>query len=190
MTTQLRRVGEVAKVPVFQYRTPNINYDPNGNPLIQIDKPFSDGPHELTFAYTPGLFVVGTSKASIGHAIRRFLGEEKAGGLGGTAAFREAARVHRQSGLFFYLNYPSSTLASKPRFAPGKCRGEPAAACTPLRGGLSDLYEWFNLTANAKAVKTVAGSVRFRDGGLAATVAVTLDPSHKSPLLDILSGLE
>ena len=59
---------------------------------------------------------------------------------------------------------------------------------TLLRGGDSDFYEWFNLTANPKAVKTLAGSIRFRDGGMAATVAVTFDPSQKSTLLDFLSG--
>ena len=106
MTTNVRKVGEVAKVPVFQYRSPNINYDPNGNPLIQNDKAFTDGPHELTFAYTPGLFVIGTNKTSVGHAIKRFLGEEKSGGLGGAAAFKEAAAAHRKTGLFFYVNYP------------------------------------------------------------------------------------
>ena len=81
MSSQLRRVGEVSKIPIFQYRTPNIHYDPNGTPLIQNDKPFTDGPYEMTFAYTPGLFVIGTNKTAIGHVIKRFLGEEKSGDL-------------------------------------------------------------------------------------------------------------
>ena len=48
--------------------------------------------------------------------------------------------------------------------------------------------EWFNLTANPKAVKSLAGCVRFRDGGLAATIAATFDPAQKSPLFEFLSG--
>jgi hypothetical protein len=188
MTTQLRKVGDVAKVPIFQYRNPNFNYDPNGNQVIQNDKAFTDGPHEPTFAYLPGLFVMGTSKTSVGHAIKRFVGEEK-GGLAGTAAFKEAAAAHRQTGLFFFVNYPEFSA----RLGAARRAGDmPRGASNDLRslffGGESNLTEMFNLTANPKAVKSLAGSVRFRDGGLVATVTAKFDPAHKSPLLDVLSG--
>lgn len=188
MTTQLRKVGDVAKVPIFQYRNPNFNYDPNGNQVIQNDKAFTDGPHEPTFAYLPGLFVMGTSKSSVGHAIKRFVGEEK-GGLGGTAAFQEAVAAHRQTGLFFFVNYPefSARLAAARR-AGNMPRGASNDLLSLFFSGEANLTEMFNLTANAKAVKSLAGSVRFRDGGLAATVAAKFDPAHKSPLLDVLSG--
>lgn len=188
LSQQVRKVGEVAKVPVFQYRTPNINYDPNGNPLIQNDKPFTDGPHEMTFAYTPGLFVIGTSKTAIGHAIKRYQGEERTGGLGGTTAFKDAILAHRQTGMFFYVSYQDfvSKSGSAARMN-GLPRGD-IDLRTLLTGGESDLFEWFMLTANPKAVKSVAGCIRFRDGGLAATVAATFDPAHRSPLLDFLSG--
>ena len=190
MSPQLRKVAEVAKVPVFQYRSPNITYDPNGNAQIQHDKPFSDGPHELTFAYTPGLFVVGTSMTAIGHAMKRFRGEEKGGGLGGTAAFKEAAAAHRQTGLFYFVNYQE--FAAKFGSAERQ-NGRPRSALALnlqalVAGGECDLYELFNITSNPKAVKCVAGCVRFRDGGLSATMAATFDPAVKSPLLDFLSG--
>jgi hypothetical protein len=87
LTPGLRKVAEVAKVPVFQYRSANISTDNNGIPIIQKDKPLTDGPSEPTFAYTPGLFVLGSNKTAIGHAIRRFTGEEKGGALGGVPAF-------------------------------------------------------------------------------------------------------
>jgi len=189
MSTQLRRVGEVEQVPVFQYRTPNVSYDPNGNPLIQNDKPFTDGPHEMTFAYIPGLFVIGTGKASVGLAIKRYRGEDKNAGLDAAAAFREAAASHRQTGLFFFVDYPefSRRFGTAARLGE-QPRGPANALRSLLGGGGSDALEWFNLTANAKAVKTLAGSIRFRDGGLQATVAATFDPVQKSPLLDFLSG--
>jgi hypothetical protein len=189
MTAQVRKVGEVSGVPVFQYRTPNISYDENGNPLVQSDKPFSDGPHELTFAYTPGLFVIGTGKAPVGQAVRRFLGEDKGPGLGGTDLFREAAKAHRRAGLFFYVNYAdfSARFGTAERVR-GVPRGQGGDLRSFLAGGDSDLYDWFNLTANPKAVKSMAGCVRFRDGGLVATVAASFDPDQKSPLLDFLSG--
>jgi hypothetical protein len=189
MTPQLRKVGEVAKVPVFQFRTPRINYDPNGNPTVENDKPLSDGPHEMTIAYTPGLIAVGTSKTAVGHAIKRFLGEEK-GGLSGNAAFKEAAATHRQTGLFFYVNFPdfAAKFGGANRLRGGGQGGMEKALLTAIQGGDYDLLEWFKMTANPKAVKSVAGCVRFRDGGISATMAATFDPAHKSPLLEFLSG--
>jgi hypothetical protein len=191
MSTQLRRVGEVAKVPVFQSRTPNISYDPNGNPLIQNDKPFTDGPHELTFAYTPGLFAIGTSKAAVGRIIKRYLGVEgeKSAGLDRAAAFRDAVAAHRQTGLFFYVDYPElSSRFGKAAQAGERHRQIDTALRSLWSGGEWDALEWFNLTANPRAVKGISGCIRFRDGGLQATVAVTLDPAQKSPLFDFLSG--
>ncbi len=187
MSAQLRKVGEVSKVPVFQFRTPNITYDPNGNPAVNNDKALADGPHEMTLAYTPGLFVIGTSKTAVGHAVKRFVGEEKGGRLATTAAFKEAAAAHRQTGLFYYLNFPE--LAAK-YDAALKVRGNGVneALRRLVDFGESDLYEWFRMVANAKAVKSVAGCVRFRDGGISATMAASFDPAHKSPLLEFLSG--
>jgi hypothetical protein len=189
LTPTLRKVGEVAKVPVFQYRSPNINHDPSGVPVIQKDRPLAEGPHEATFAYTPGLFVVGTSKNAIAHTLRRFAGEEKAAGLAGAAAFKEAAAAHRRTGLFYYVNFPEFCT----RFdAANKARGTPDWAVRGLGDKPEpinlDFIAWFKLTANAKAVKSVAGCVRFRDGGLSATMAAVFDPAQKSPLLDFLSG--
>jgi len=189
MSPNLRRVGEVAKVPVFQHRQPNINYDNNGVPAVKNDQPPTDGPNELTVAYTPGLVVIGSNKAAIGHAIRRFAGEEHGGGLGKEKAFRDAAAAHRQTGLFYYVNYTEFVV--KLRAAnkqSGRERGI-GELIAPLAGAADlDPLAWFNLAANPNAVKTLAGCVRFRDGGVSATAAVRLDPAQKSPLSDVLSG--
>jgi hypothetical protein len=189
MSTQVRRVGEVAKVPIFQYRTPNINYDPNGNPLIQHDKPFTDGPHELTFAYTPGLLAIGTSKTAVGIVIRRYLGAEKSGGLDRTARFREAVAAHRQTGLFFFVNYPelSSRFATAVRAGERHRRTGPTLPAL-FGGGEWEALEWLSFIANAKAVRDLSGCIRFRDGGLQATIVAIVDPTQKSPLFDSLSG--
>ncbi|HSQ55999.1 MAG TPA: hypothetical protein VLM40_09650 [Gemmata sp.] len=191
MSTGLRKVAEVAKVPVFQYRAPNINYDNSGMPLVKNDTPFSDGPNEATFAYTPGLFVMGTSKTAIGHAIRRFVGEEKAEWLSSKPLFKEAAGKHRKTGLFYFVNFPEFTsqfsAANKQR---GQDRGI-ADLIRPLTGGAEiEPLAWFNLIANAKAVKSISGSVRFRDGGLSASLAINFDANLKSPLFELLSGQE
>lgn len=188
LSPTLRKVGEVSKVAVFQHRSPNVNHDNNGVPVIDKERKPSDGPHEPTFAYTPGLFVAGSSKAAIGHVVRRFGGEEKGGGLSAAAGFKDAAGAHRKTGVFFYVDFPELTARMD---AANRARGDvrgveqliPGLAATGL-----DALDWFKLTANAKAVKSVAGNVRFRDGGLSLSVAATFDPSQKSPLLDFLSG--
>jgi len=189
MSPQLRKVGEVSKIPVFQYRTPNIIYDPNGNQLIQHDKPFMDGPHEPTFAYMPGIFVIGTSKSAVSLPLRRFLGEEKGRGLGSAAAFQAAAAAYRQTGLFFILNYPEviSKLRSVGPLQAAK-EGQGFTLRSLLAGGDSRFLEWFPFTATPKSVKSIAGCIRFRDGSIVATVAATFDPAQPSPLTTFLSG--
>lgn len=174
-STNLRKVSEVSKVPVFQYRQPIINYDPNGNPKLVNDKPLTEGPYERTFAYTRGLFVAGTSKAAIAPVIKRFLGEEK-DSLLGQEGFKLSAAEYRKSGLFFYASAPE--LIAK-LDAAGRNRGEPFE---------SDLIAWLRITANQKALKSIAGRAYFRDGGVALTVSGKLDPAQKSPLADFFSG--
>ncbi len=191
MTPSLRKIGEVAKVPVFQHRAPNVNYDPNGVPVIQNEKPPPEGPHEPTFAYTPGLFVLGSSKTAVGQAVKRFAGEEKGASLAGTALFKDAATAHRKTGVFYFVNFPEFSAkfdgANKVR---GRERGieELVQPLDGHPGSELDLFAWFKMTANPKAVKSVAGLVRFRDGGVSATMAASFDPNQKSPLLDFLSG--
>jgi len=187
MTPSLRKVAEVSKVPVFQYRSPNVNYDNNGVPTINQERPQADGPFEPTFAYTPGLFTFGSSKTALGHAINRFSGEVK-GGLASTPLFKEAAAAHRKTGLFYFVNFPEFCAKLD---AANKARGVARGVEDLVPGGMNndaDLLAWFKLTANSKAVKSIAGNLGFRDGGLSATMSTIFDPAQKSPLLDFLSG--
>ena len=175
LTPNLRRVGTVGPVPVFQSRTPSVSYDPMGRPQVQNDKPPAEGPHEPTFAYTPGLFVAGTSRNALAAVLTRFRGEAK-GSLSRAPGFKSAAAAHRQPGVFFFANVPEFCARYD---AANKARGD-------LVG--SDLYAWFKLMANPKALRTLAGSLRFTDGGLSLTVTGTFDPAHKVPLVEFLAG--
>jgi hypothetical protein len=176
MDGQVRRVGTVgtAKVPIYQYRAPSLRYDNTGRPMVE-DKPQTEGPYETTLCYTPGLFVVGSSKAAVAAVVTRFLGEAK-GGLSGNAAFQAVAAEHRKPGLFFYVNAAEFVAKYDAGIKARAGESEP------------DLYGRLKLLANPKAVKAVAGSVRFRDGGLSMTTGVTLDPAQKSPLAAFLGG--
>lgn len=174
-STNLRKVAEVSKVPVFQFRAPVVRYDAMNRPTIDNEKPPTEGPHEPTFAYTPGLFVAGTSKAALASVIKRFRGEEK-DSIKATEAFKTAAAEYRKPGVFFYANAPE--LFAKIDAA-GRAAGDPMD---------SDLLAWLRLTAGPKALKAVAGHVGFRDGGLVVTAGAKLDPAHPSPLAALLSG--
>ncbi len=175
MTPNLRKVAEVAKVPIFQYRPPAISYDMMGMPVISNDKPPMESAHDLTFAYTPGLFVVGTSKFAISHAIERFLGDKQPG-LAGTRLFQEAAAIYRQPGIFYVVNFPEFEAKT---FSANKVKGGMAEP---------DVYAWFKMVANPKAIKSIAGNIRFHKGGLLGTSSLAFDPKSKSPLVDFLSG--
>jgi len=174
--THVRKVGAAGDVPVYQFRQPGFTYDQNtGQQKLANEKPPTEGAYEATFAYVPGLFVVGTSRPAVAGVLARFQGKAK-GTLAANAAFQAAAAAHRKPGVFYFANVPE--LAAK----------YDAARKAGGAGDEPDAYGWFKLVANAKAVRSLAGSVRFRDGGLAATAAGVFDPAAKSPLLDFLSG--
>ncbi|AMV26258.1 hypothetical protein VT84_17805 [Gemmata sp. SH-PL17] len=170
----LRRVGEVGKVPVFQHRAPATNYDPSSNPKLATDK-LVEGTYEPTFAYVPGLFVAGTSKTAIAPIIARFRGDEK-DSLRATEGFKTSAPTYRKPGLFFYANAPEFFTKLD---AAARLRGAPMDL---------DFFAWLKLVTNPKALKTVAGCVQFRDGGSSLVIGTRFDPAQKSPLLDAFSG--
>lgn len=173
--TNLRKVTEVSKVPLFQSRPPVLNYDPNGMPKLDTSKPLAEAPYGPTFAYTPGLFVAGTSKGAVAGAVKRFLGEEK-GTLRESASFKAVAAEFRKPGLFFYAD--AAELTAKLDGA-ARNRGAPFD---------SDLFAWLKLVANPKALKNIGGGAHLRDGGLALVASGALDPAQKSPLTDLLAG--
>jgi hypothetical protein len=175
-TPNVRKVGEVGTVPVFQFRAPAINIDNNtGQPVLDTSKPPAEGAHELTLAYVPGLFVAGSGKAALAQVLTRFAGEGK-GSLRDAPGFKESAAEFRKPGLFFYANVPE--LAQKLNDA---ARADP-------RAGASDWLTQFRILAGGKAVKHLAGRAHFRDGGFAIDARVALDPAQPSPLGALLAG--
>lgn len=172
----VRKVGEVGKVPVFQFRTPPVNIDNNtGQPVLDTEKQPAEGAHEPTLAYVPGLFVAGTGKGAVAQVLTRFAGEGK-GSLRDAPGFKVSAAEFRKPGLFFYANLPD--LAA---------RLNDAARADP-RAGDADWLTQFRLLAGSKAAKHLAGRAHFRDGGIAVDVSLALDSAHPSPLGALLTG--
>ncbi|MFO0801072.1 MAG: hypothetical protein U0804_26705 [Gemmataceae bacterium] len=172
----VRRVAAVDGVPVYQFRVPQPSFDPNtGQQKFDNTKPPAEGTHEATAAYTPGLFVYGTSKAAVAAVLTRYRGKSVAG-LGGVAAFKAARDASDGPGLFVYAD--ASALVAK----------LDAARRAAEDGPEPDALGWFRVLGGGKAVRHVAGTVRFRDGGLAADLSATFAPGTTSPLLTVLSG--
>lgn len=172
----VRRVGAVGGVPVYQFRTPRFSFDPNnGQQKLDNDKPPEEGAYEATAAYTPGLFVYGTSKSAVAAVLTRYQGKGGTG-LGGVAAFRAARDAHQHPGVFVYADVPALTARLDEARREGNAGLEPEA------------LGWFRLLAGENAVRYVAGTVRFRDGGLAAELSASHVPGRASPLSAVLSG--
>jgi hypothetical protein len=173
---QVRRVAEVDGVAVYQFRAPQFTVDQNtGQQKLDNEKPPAEGPYEATAAFTPGLFVYGTSKAAVGAVLTRFRGKGGAG-LGASAPFKAAREKYPGPGLFVYAD--AAALVAKLDAVRQEGDGGPEP----------DPLGWFRLLANEKAVRHVVGSVRFRDGGLAVELSAVVTPGAPSPLAALLAG--
>ncbi len=173
--TTLREVGKVGTVPIFQHKAPATKPDPTtGQPTLDPGHKPSEGHYEPTFAYTPGLFVAGTSKNAIAPLLERFAGS-LANTLLSQPSFTAAAADYRQPGLFFFVNSPN-LLAQL---------DEAGRKRTALYE--SEFLAWVRIVASQKAVPWLAGRVQFRDDGVALTIGLALDSSQKSLLRDVLA---
>ncbi len=172
----VRRVAAVDGVPVYQYRTPRFTYDPRtGQQKLDNDKPPEEGAYEATVAYTPGLFVYGTSKSAVAAVLSRFGGK---GGksLGESESFRAARTAHPHPGVFVYADAPALTARLDDLRKAGG--GAPE----------SDVLGWVRMLTGDRALRRVAGTLRLRDGGVAAELSAVLAPDRPSPLLALLAG--
>lgn len=171
----LREVGKVGTVSIFQHKAPATKPDPTtGQPTLDPGHKPSEGRYEPTFAYTPGLFVAGTSKNAIAPLLERFAGSP-ADTLLNQPSFTAAAADYRQPGLFFFVNSPN-LLAQLDEA--GRKRTEPYE---------SEFLAWLRIVAPQKAAPWLAGRFQFRDGGVALIIGLALDSSQKSLLREVLA---
>jgi hypothetical protein len=179
----IRRVGTVEGVTVFQHRGPvgpvtdpntgvPLGPDDDANPL-KGHKPTA-GTGEPTYAYTPGLFVVGSSPDAVGGVLRRFAGKEKAPSLADLDSFKKSS-AERDKGVFLY---------SVPPDLGAKLDAEKKA------GGAvpADLAAVLRFVVNAKAVPVVTGNVLFTPDSVGLVVSAQVDAAAESPLLNLFAG--
>lgn len=175
----VRRIGEQDGVPIFQHH----NFI--GPPLDEDGKPISDksdsktprlndGVGVATYAYTPGLFVVGSDKVVVADVLRRFAGKGDAKTLARTEAFKTHQSEREKVGVFLYAD--PAALAQRLE----------AAARDGVPGG--DLSALLKFVVNPKAVKVVTGALDIRSTGLSLALDTELQPGVPSPLGDVLAG--
>lgn len=181
ISSSLRRVGEVARVPIFQDHKPHPGIE---NPLLELKdhKPLAQA-DRLTYAYTPGLFVMGTGPETVGQILRRYLAQQKTPSLADQPGFQTAASRHRGPGVFFHIDLAGLVSQWRKVTEPGEGLVDDNDVELPVLGSFEPLA-LLDFTLNAKAVDLLAGRIGFRDGGLFLSLTMDFDPRvrERSPL--------
>lgn len=175
----VRRIGEQDGVPIFQHH----NFI--GPPLDEDGKPISDksdsktprlndGVGVATYAYVPGLFVVGSDKVAVADVLRRHAGKGDAKTLARAEAFKKHQTTREKAGAFLYAD--PAALAQRLE----------AAARDGVLGG--DLFALLKFVVNPKAVKGVTGTFDIRSNGIALSFDTELEAGIASPVGDVLTG--
>ncbi len=162
--SQVGRVGGVTLYQAFQQNQSDQENDEGDS---------NNGFGGVVFAFTPGLVVVGTNKDHVRDAVTRFQGKNAGPTLAGRYGFRSAARLRAKPGFFVYMD-GAATAEEIDRH-----HGQP----------LTD-YEWklIKRVVNPKAVRSLAANFTLHKGEAGLQAQVQLDPTQKSPLLDLLAN--
>src|SRR5207248_11522077 len=104
----LRRVDTLDGVPILPHRAfPPPTFGNDGKPMpLENPKP-TEGKYEATYAYRPGLFVVGTNKAAVADVLRRFAGKADKPSLAADRTFKRFAAAREKPGVFVYAVPPA-----------------------------------------------------------------------------------
>lgn len=173
----LRRVDTVDGVPVLQARAfapPAFGND--GKPLpLENPKP-TEGRFEPTYAYRPGLFVVGTNKAAVADVLARFAGKGTTPGLAGEAGFKRLAADRAKPGIFFY--------AVPPALARGLT--EARKADHPVVEG--DVLAALQFVGKPETFPVVSGGLELDVDAVSLWLRAGVVPGRSSPLLGLFAG--
>jgi hypothetical protein len=178
--SDVRRVGVIDGVPVFRHRTfVGRPLDEDGKPIPE-QKPANTvepvgGPPESTYAYVPGLFVVGSDLEAVGDMLRRFAGKGEDKSLATTNSFRRCQTVRDRPGLFFYTTPAALVAKLDAARKVGRNMIDP------------DQYALLKFAMNARAVKLIHGTVSVGANSIALTAEADLEDATV-PLADLLTG--
>lgn len=178
--TNIRRVGKVGDVPVYQNRAltggPRLKEDDLDDPPPR-PKPADphvppEGADEPTYLYVPGLFVVGSGKAAVADVLERF---KKPAKEAMAATLGKADRD--RPGVFVWADLP---------------RLEKEYVAARKRGGADlispDLFAHLRFLLPGKSLSPAAGHLSIEPDGFALTLQATAADADAAPLLALLNG--
>lgn len=180
----LRRVAVVGSVPVFQHRGfTGLVLGNDGKPLTDGDQKEprmsrpSAGADEPTYAYTPGLFVIGSDTEAVSDVLERFAGRSPSPSLTADERFRKHTATRNTGGVFFYTTLPEILT-----------RLETATRATDGSGVDAPLVAAYKFMVGPKALNTVAGSLHVHPEAVTLTVDADGDATASSAILAALTG--
>ena len=176
----LRRVGSADGTPIFQragFSGPLNGED--GKPVVRDDAPaLSPLPAEgvPTFAYRPGLVVLGSDAACVADVMRRSYGTEKSKSLAADESFRRARPAEKFSGAFAYC--VSKAIAQK-------------VDAVAKASGKSPTPEWFQFASAAvplNATTAWSGTLTVKADAIRFVADLGFDPATPNAIRDAFSG--
>jgi hypothetical protein len=173
----LRRIDTIDGVAVFQHRAfPPLAFGNDGKPVpFENGKP-TEGRFEATYAYRPGLFVLGSNKAAVADVLARFAGKKASPSLEASPDFAKFGDDRKRPGAFVYAVPPALVKALD---AIRKAEREAVD---------DDSLAVLNFVCNPKAVPVVAGNLVPGDDEVMLSLRADLAPGQSSPLLALLAG--
>ena len=172
----VRRVGVVEGTPIYQHAGFNgpVN-GPDGKPLPPEEGsggtvlPPLAAEGTPTFAYRPGLLVIGSDATAVKETLRRASGKADGKSLAADAAFRKKRPPEKFAGAFVY-SVPNALVKNI----------EPSA--------MPDWFEFAKVAFNWKTASCLSGTLTVRNDAVRFHANVELDKTTPNPFVNILSG--
>jgi hypothetical protein len=124
-------------------------------------------------ALLPGTIVAGSNVECVKDVVRRYKGKSADPALPSVAAYKEAAKLRDRAGLFAYADM-------------GALAGRMREATKALGPKFAQEWALVETVVNPNALRAVTASLTLQNGTLEFQALVKLNPSEKSPLVELL----
>jgi hypothetical protein len=171
--TNVRRVGKVGDVPVYQNRgLSGGQQKDDGEPRAVKETIPAEGADEPTYAYLPGLLVIGSGKAAVADVIGRWK-KPAADSL----AVKLGKADRGKAGVFVW--------ADLPRLEQGYAAARRKSGDGLLSGGL---FVHLRMLFAVKTLSPAAGHLGIEPDGFTFTLSADTTDPDASPLIALLAG--
>lgn len=177
-SSDVRRVGVVDGIPIYQHRTfAGQPLDPGQAAIAEPkNELWPEGKAEVTYAYTPGLFIIGSGRDAIADVLRRYQGKSKDASLAQSELFRGQQAARDRTGVFLYAT-PTNWLAQYD-----------AANKAAVAKAETDLTAIIRFVANPKSIPVVTATFSLDADRVELSGEIVRDPKLPNPLASLLIG--